>query len=64
MPAQASNPAACEPAAAMVPAQASNPAAVVVPAQASNPAGPLPTQQVPLQGEFGEQKALFDLQVE
>ena len=54
------------PAAAVVPAQASNPAAAVVtnpvvPVQASNPAGPLAT---PVQGEFGEQKALFDLQVE
>ena len=37
--------------------------AAEAPAQASNPAGCLATQ-VPLQGEFGEQKALFDLQVE
>ena len=58
LPAQASNPAA-----AVVPAQASNPGAAEAPAQASNPAGCLATQ-VPLQGEFGEQKALFDLQVE
>ena len=50
------------PSAAVLPAQASNPAAVV-PAQASNPAGPL-AAQLPLQGEIGEQKALFHLQVE